>query len=87
MTDSVAKEVCSKNVQLTGVNYTFIWARIRYMVKDPHIQHERTAKIYSAYSSSREYQIGSRRDQNLLKKHRTGKYKKLLDGSPHMPLL
>ena len=63
------------------------------MIKDPPIQHERTAEVYSAYSSSRECQIRSRRDQTLLAKLRTGKYKglraykSLLDGSdPTCPL-
>ena len=47
------------------------------MVKDPPIQHERTAEVYSAYSSSRECQIRSRRDQTLLTKLHTGKFKGL----------
>ena len=51
------------------------------------------ADVYSAYSSSREYQIGRRRDKTLLAKFRTGKYKglsaykSLLGGSdPTCPL-
>ena len=41
---------------------TFTCARIRHLVKDPSIQHERAADVYSAYSSSRECQIGNRKD-------------------------
>ena len=63
------------------------------MIKDPPIKHERTAEVYSAYSSSRECQIRIRRDQTLQAKLCTGKYKglrackSLLDGSdPTCPL-
>ena len=63
------------------------------MVKDPPIKYERTAEVYSTYSSPRECQIRSRSDQTLLAKLRTGKYKglhaykSLLDGSdPTCPL-
>ena len=52
--DSVAKQAYSENAQLPGVTYTSICARIRHMVIDTPIQHERTAEVYSAYSSSRE---------------------------------
>ena len=69
--DSVAKQACSENAQLPGVTYTSICARIRHMVKDPPIQHERTAEVYSAYSSSRECQIRSRSDQTFLEKLHT----------------
>ena len=93
MAESVAKQVCSENAELPGVTYTSICARIIQMVKDPPGQHERTAEVYSAYRSSRERQIRSKRDQNLLAKLRTGKYKGLraykilLDGSdPTCPL-
>ena len=57
------------------------------MVKFPRIYHERTAEVYSVYSTSREFQIQSRRDQTLLAKLHIGKYKglhaykSLLDGS------
>ena len=71
------KHACSENLQLLGVTYTYICPRIRHVVKDPPIQHERTAKVCNAYNSSRECQIGSRRDQTLLAKVRTGKYKEL----------
>ena len=54
-----------------------ICARIRRVGKVPPIQHESTAEVYSAYSSSRWCQIGSRRDQAQLAKLRTGKYKEL----------
>ena len=63
------------------------------MVKDSLIQHERTAEVYSACSSSREFQMESRKDQTLLAKLLTEKYKGLraykilLDGSdPTSPL-
>ena len=51
MTDFVAKRVCSKNGQILSVTYISICARIKQMVKDPPIQHERTAEVYSTYSS------------------------------------
>ena len=80
-------------LKTTRCNLHIIWARIRHMIKDPHIQHVKTAEVYSAYSSSRECQIRSRSDQTLLAKLRTGKYKglraykSLLDGSdPTCPL-
>ena len=76
MAESVAKQVCSENAELPGVTYTSICARIIQMVKDPPGQHERTAEVYSAYRSSREYKILSRSDQTLLAKFRTGEYKK-----------
>ena len=41
--DSVAKQACSENAQLPVVTYTSICAHIRDMMKDPPIQHERTA--------------------------------------------
>ena len=47
----VVKQACSENAQLLGVTYTSICARIRNIVKNPPIQHERTAEVYSAYSS------------------------------------
>ena len=72
------KQTCSKNVQLPDVVSTAIYARTRHVVDNPPIQHERTAEVFSAYSSSRECQIWSRRDQTLLAKHLTGKYKGLL---------
>ena len=75
ITDSATKQERSENAQLPGVTYTSICARIRHMIKDP--QHERTAKVYSAYSSPRECQIRSRRDQTLLAKLRTVMYKGL----------
>ena len=71
MADYVAKQECSENA-LPGVTYTSICARIRHMVKDPPIQHEGTAEVYSAYSSSRECKLRIRRDQTLLAKLRTG---------------
>ena len=77
MADYVAKQACSENSQLPGVTYTFICARIIHMVKNPLIEHERTAEIYRAYSSSTECQIRSRRNQTRLAKLRTGKYKGL----------
>ena len=46
--DSVVKQACSENAQLLGVTYTFKCARIRHVVKDPPIQHERMSEIYSA---------------------------------------
>ena len=57
-------------------------------------QNENTAKVYRAYGSSRECQIGKRRDQNVLAKLRTGNYKGLRAYKslslrwiwPHMPL-
>ena len=73
----VAKQACSENSQLPGVTYTSICARIRHIVKYPPIKHERTAEVYSTYSSSRECQIRSRSDQTVLAKLRTGKYKGL----------
>ena len=85
--DSVAKQASSENTQLLGITYTNICTRIKHMVKDPPTQHERMAEVYSAYSSSRECQIGRRRYQNLLLKLNTGTYKglhaykSLLDGS------
>ena len=66
MEDSVVKQVCSENGELPGVTNTSICARIRHMIKNPHIQHERTAEVYSAYSSSKKCQIQSRRDHTLL---------------------
>ena len=44
-TNYVAKQACSENAQLQGVTYTSIYARIKDMVKDPHIQHERPAEV------------------------------------------
>ena len=64
ITNYVAKQACSESAQLPAVTYTSICARIRHMVKDPSIQHERTAEVYSSYSSSTECQ--SRSDQTLL---------------------
>ena len=75
MTYSVAKQACSENAQLPGLTYTSICARVRHMVKHPPKQHERTSEVYSTYSSSRECHIQSERDQTLLAKLRTGKYK------------
>ena len=49
--DYVAKKVFSENAQLPGVTYTSICARVRHMVKDSPIQHERTVEVYSAHSS------------------------------------
>ena len=80
MEDSVVKQVCSENGELPGVTNTSICARIRHMIKNPHIQHERTAEVYSAYSSSKKCQIQSRRDHTLLTLQtqlRTWKYKAL----------
>ena len=91
--DYVANQACSENAQRLGVTYPAIYAQISHIVKDLPIQHEITAEVYSAYSSSRECQIRSRSDQTLLAKLRTGKYKglraykSLLDGSdPTCPL-
>ena len=77
MADSVVKQACSENAQLPGVTYTSICARIRHVIKHPPTQHEITAEAYSAYSSSREFQIQNRRYQTLLAKLCTGKYKGL----------
>ena len=41
MADYVAKQACSEKAQLPGVT---ICARIRHTLKDPPIQHERTAE-------------------------------------------
>ena len=77
MAEYIAKQACSEKAQLPDVIYTSIFSRIRHMVKDPPIRHKRTAEVYSAYSSSREYQIRSRKDQTLQEKLLTGKYKGL----------
>ena len=90
---SVAKQACSKNASLPGVTYISICARIRHMIKEPHIQHERTAEVYSAYSCSRECQIRSRSDQTTdktpyWKVQMTARLQKPLRWIwPHMPPL
>ena len=90
LADSVAKQACSENAQLPIVTYTSICAEIRQVVKDPPIQHKKTVEVYSPHSSHRECRIVSRKDQTLLAKLRTGKYKELrayksLLGVLHVP--
>ena len=87
MAECIFKQACYENTQRQGVTYTSICARTRHVVKASPVQHERMAKFYSEYSISQEFQIGNRRDQTLLIKLRTEKYKglcaykSLLDGS------
>ena len=93
--NSRLKQACSENVQLPDVTYTAICARIRHEVKDPPIQHGTTAEVYSAYSSSRECQIESRkteetrlyRQNSVLKSTKECSLTKALDESdPTCPL-
>ena len=73
MADEVAKEA----TEIRDAPHTSTWfhstrARLRSLWKDMPSSHERTRKVYSAYSKSKEEEVLSRSDQTLLAKLRTG---------------
>ena len=74
MAEYVAKQACSENAKQPGVTYTAICTRIRHVVNNQSIQHERTALVYSAYNSSKKKLDGKqKRPDSLLAKLRNGK--------------
>ena len=77
LADAAAKAATEQPGAARGVSFSSACAAIKRCIKDPNIQHHRTAQIYASLSEKNERKIKSRSDQSLLAKLRSGHYRGL----------
>ena len=74
LADAAAKAATEQPGVARGVSYSSACAAIKRCIKDPEIQHHRTAQIYASLSDKNERKVNSRSGQSLLAKLRSGHY-------------
>lgn len=72
--DMMAKEATTVDGDNRPISFSSAVATIKAKIKDPPITHERTALVYSAFSTEKEKKVKSRKDQVLLARVRSGHY-------------
>ena len=85
LADAAAKEATALEDEPTAITFGSARAKVKATIKDDISTHDRTARVYSKLSQTREAEVKSRADQVLLSRIRSGhhwafeSYHKLVD--------
>ena len=72
--DAMAKEATTSEGPNRPISFNSAVATIKAKIKEPPIEHQRTAAVYSAFSAEKEKRVTNRKEQEMLALVRSGHY-------------